>query len=115
MPCVCVCAYTCVLLHGVDVLLEQDVLARLALLGREDFDLLEHGDVLRRHEALHRIDAGRNDEEPTLLRLGGPRVIVAVAVEDRLHVLLQHRLRRLDAVRAALDGVGELLELGGDG
>ena len=103
----------------VRILLELDLVMALGLDGAHDAELLEQGDVLLLHHCRRSIGQRAQVGQAALGSLLGPLGAVAVAVEDDVLVVGQGLLDPGHGVgleaRAALHGVGELLELLGNG
>ena len=103
----------------VRILLELDLVVALGLDAAHDAEFLEQGDVLFFHHRGGSIGQGAQVGQTALGSLLSPLGAVAVAVEDDVLVVGQGLLDPGHGVglkaRAALHGVGELLELLGNG
>ena len=75
--------------HGLDVLLEVDLVAAVELARREHAVLVEQRDGLRLLQHRQRVDRRLVVRQAALLGLGVPLLRVAVAVEDDRAVLLR--------------------------
>ena len=103
----------------VRILLELDLVVALGLDAAHDAELLEQGDVLLLHHRRRSIGQRAQVGQAALGGLLSPLGAVAVAVEDDVLVVGQGLLDPGHGVglkaRAALHGVGEILELLGNG
>ena len=101
------------------VILQMDFVTRLHLGSGVDTVLREQGNVFLGQIVRQTLRRGAQIQQAALFRLGDPRIVIAVAVEDdalvRVNGLADERLQVGFKVRAALQHVGKLAEALGHG
>ena len=88
--------------HGLGIVLQEDLISGLNLFLCEDFMLCEELHVFTVEQLRHRVRKRLQIREASLLRLGNPFIRIAVAVEQDSLVLIQNLLQKLVNLRVKI-------------